>query len=242
MRRSLKWLLIAAAVVLAAVTIGPFVYINFIRDDAPDEFSLEDLDDAETAGTTAAGDDATTDTTGADVTADGLDGAWTVAVGSQAGYRATEILFGQEADAAGRTDDVTGTFEIAGTTVTAASLTVDMTTIESDQENRDNQFHDRIMETATFPTATFELTEPLDLGSLPADGEQITVTAQGELTVHGVTNAVTVTIDARLNGSDIEVAGSIPVVFSDYDIDDPSGGPATVGDDGEVEFLLVFTR
>ena len=27
-----------------------------------------------------------------------------------------------------------------------------------------------------------------------------------------------------------------------YDIDDPSGGPASVGADGELEALLVFTR
>ena len=32
------------------------------------------------------------------------------------------------------------------------------------------------------------------------------------------------------------------MTFSDYDIDDPSGGPASVGDDGELEVLLVFSR
>ena len=47
---------------------------------------------------------------------------------------------------------------------------------------------------------------------------------------------------ARLDGSTFAVDGSIPVTFSDYDIDDPSGGPASVGDDGKLEVLLVFSR
>jgi hypothetical protein len=32
------------------------------------------------------------------------------------------------------------------------------------------------------------------------------------------------------------------MTFSDFDIDDPSGGPASVGDEGELEVLLVFSR
>jgi len=32
------------------------------------------------------------------------------------------------------------------------------------------------------------------------------------------------------------------VTFADYGIDDPSGGPASVGEDGELEVLLVFSR
>ena len=36
----------------------------------------------------------------------------------------------------------------------------------------------------------------------------------------------------------IEIQGNIPVVWADYNIDDPSGGPAQVGEDGSIEFLL----
>jgi hypothetical protein len=57
-----------------------------------------------------------------------------------------------------------------------------------------------------------------------------------------VTNAVTVDLLARRNGATIEVNGTIPITFADYDIANPSGGPAQVGDDGEIEFLLVLTR
>ena len=78
--------------------------------------------------------------------------------------------------------------------------------------------------------------------SVPADGEDVTAKATGDLTLHGVTQEVTIDLVARLDGSTFAVDGSLPVTFSDYEIDDPSGGPASVGDDGVLEVLLVFAR
>src|SRR5439155_14470691 len=98
-----------------------------------------------------------------------VDGTWTIASGSQVGYRVAEVLFGQSHTAVGRTSAITGTVTIAGTTVRSATFTVDMTTVASDQNRRDRQFQGRIMETSTFTTATFKLTQPIVLGSLPAD-------------------------------------------------------------------------
>jgi len=124
----------------------------------------------------------------------------------------------------------------------SGDFTVDLTTVASDDDRRDNQFHGRIMNTGTFPTATFVLGEPVDFGSVPGDLEQITVPVSGQLTMHGVTNDIAVDLLARRNGAGIEVNGTIPIAFSDYDINNPSGGPAQVGDDGEIELLLILTR
>ena len=60
--------------------------------------------------------------------------------------------------------------------------------------------------------------------------------------MHGVTREVTFELTAALNGSTFAAEAAIPITFSDYDIDDPSGGPASVGDDGTLEVLLVFER
>ena len=161
--------------------------------------------------------------------------------GSQAGYRVPETLLGQDTEAVGRTTDVTGQLLVSGTTIESATFEVDLTTVASDDNRRDNQFRTRIMDTATHPTATFELSEPIELTAIPADLEEVTVTAAGELTLRGVTNEVTFELTARRNGDTIEVNGAIPVSFADYEIPDASFGPATVGDEGEIEFLLVFT-
>ena len=98
------------------------------------------------------------------------------------------------------------------------------------------------MNASEFPTADFSLTSPIDLGASAESGEEITVEATGELTLRGVTNAVTFPLTARLVNGEIETLGSIPVVFADYSIDNPSFGGITVRDEGLVEFSLIFVR
>jgi len=68
-------------------------------------------------------------------------------------------------------------------------------------------------------------------------------TAHGKLTLHGATRAVTFTLTAELKNGHIEVAGDIPVLFSDYNIANPSfAGFVTTQDHGLLEFLLVFSQ
>ena len=44
------------------------------------------------------------------------------------------------------------------------------------------------------------------------------------------------------DGDGFEVSGSIPVIFADYAIPNPSFGAVTTEDHGEIEFLLALTR
>jgi polyisoprenoid-binding protein YceI len=216
------WLLATAVFVLLGAVVAPYVYIHVVQGDPPAELGFGES--ASSAGTTLTS----------------FDGTWRVTDGSEAGYRVDEVLFGQDTEAVGRTSDVTGELTIAGTEVTDASFTVDLTTVESDESRRDDQFQDRIMQTSTYPSATFTLTEPIDLGQIPDAGEEVTVEATGDLTLHGVTQRVTFELSARVNGDAIEVTGAVPVTFADYDIADASFGPATVQDHGEIEVLLTF--
>ncbi len=226
MLRHRRWLL-AGLAVLVSPLVGTFVYLNLIRDDAPGRLTLDDV---------------TTSTGGPASAPEGIEGRWTVTDGSIVGYRVTEVLFGQEAEAVGRSAGITGGLTVTDARVTEATFEVDMNTVESDESRRDGQFQGRIMETTEFPTATFSLTTPIELGSVPADGEQITVRATGDLTLHGVTREVTVPLTAERNGGTLAVDGTIAVTFSDYGIDNPSGGPASVRGDGELEVLLVLSR
>jgi polyisoprenoid-binding protein YceI len=215
-------------IVLGAVG-GPFVYIHFIEGDPPAKLSF--------------GDETTTSGPGTTVPAPAsFDGEWKVAAGSVAGYRVKETLVGQSNTAVGRTSAVTGSFTLSGTTVNAAKFVADLTKVSSDKSQRDGQFQHRIMNTSQFPTATFDLSSPIDLGSLPDDLKEITVSASGQLTLHGATKTVTFDVIARRNGGTIEVNGTIPITFSDYGINNPSGGPASVGNSGDLEFLLKLTQ
>ena len=225
-RRSwLRWVIGGVVVALVLVVGGPFVYIHFIEGDAPAKLSLSDT----TTPSTAAGSGATTAP---------LAGTWQIGSGSTAGYRVEETLFGQHATAVGRTNDVTGTMTIAGTTVTKASFSVDMTTVTSGKDGRDNQFQGRIMNTSEFPIATFALTEPIALAPVPKAGVTKSYSATGKLTLHGTTKTVTIPLNTKRTGNVIQVQGILAVHFPDYGIDNPSGGPASVGDDGQMEFVL----
>ena len=149
----------------------------------------------------------TTSTTGA--TAEGIEGTWTVADGSIVGYRIDETLFGQDSEAVGRSEGVTGEVTIEGTTVTdghASRWTWPPSRAASPSATTSSE--NRIMEVAEFPTATFVLTEPIELGAVPADGEEVTATATGDLTLHGVTREVTIDLVARLDGTTFAVDGT----------------------------------
>ncbi len=234
LRRRRTWVIGLPVLLVLALVVGPWLYLNVIQDDAPAPLSFDDI-----TTTTAAG---TTSSSAAEPAPEGIEGTWRLGAGSQAGYRVKEVLFGQDADAVGRTTAVTGTLVIAGTDVTAVDVEVDMASVASSESRRDGQFRGRIMDTATFPTATFSLTEPIALGTLPAAGSEASYTAVGDLMLRGVTRSVTAELTARRNGAAIEVTGSIPIDFDDFDIPDASGGPASVGRTGAVELLLVFTR
>jgi polyisoprenoid-binding protein YceI len=224
-----KWLVAVPAAVLVAVVGGTWLYVHVVQGDAPAALTLSDTPGATTTGTS-----------GASGTSGTAAGAWTVTAGSQAGYRVQEVLFGQHTTAVGRTSKVTGSLTLAGATVSAATFTVDMASVESDKSRRDSQYRGRIMATGEFPTSTFALSEPIPLGSLPADGATVTATATGDLTLRGVTRPVTFAVKARRSGDRMEVTGSIPVAFGDWGIPSPSFGPAEVEDHGDVEFLLVL--
>lgn len=220
-----RWLLVAVVGCVVAVVGGPWVYINLIRAEAP-------------APLTSATDEPTTGDT--NTTLETTDGTWNVAASSVVGYRVGEVLFGQSATAVGRTEEVEGSMQVAGTTIDNASFTVDMTSVESDESRRDNQFRGRIMDTSTYPTSTFELTEPLTFDDVPSEGTEVTKTVAGNLSLRGTTKPVEFTVTGELVGDVIQIKGSIPIVFAEWNIPNPSGGPARTEDNGILEFSINF--
>lgn len=241
-KRRRTWLIGIPVLIVLAAIIGPFVYINFIEGEPSSQLTFDDISSA------GAGPASTAPGTGGASTASGaaaaisVDGNWAVASGSQAGYRVAETLFGQKTEAVGRTSQVSGSLTIAGTQATAATVTVDLASVASDSSQRDGQFRSRIMDVSTYPTAQFVLSQPLSFGSLPADGTEVPLQANGNLSMHGTTKATIASLVARRNGSTLQVTGTIPVTFADYGIPNPSFGPATVGDTGTIEFALAYTQ
>lgn len=239
MTRRGRGIAIGAAVVVAIVVAGVAALL-LTGGDGPEPLSFDD------APSTSRGD--TTTTVGGEPAAtsgtqDGVDGAWTITSGSQAGYRVLEDRIGGLANvnAVGRTDQVSGGFQVDGTTVTDVEVVVDVASITSDSSLRDGRFRDSIMNTSEFPTATFRASQ-VDLGAVPADGSTVSVPVTGELTLRGASREVTATLEVRRSGDQVQVLGSIPVTFADYGIETPSPPGLSVRDNGTVEFLVVAER
>jgi polyisoprenoid-binding protein YceI len=180
--------------------------------------------------------------------ASSLEGTWTVQPGGSdnfVGYRVTEKLVASvvQSTATGRTDDVTATMTIAGTTVRDVTVTADLRGLTSDNSLRDGRIREQGLESNRFPQARFVLTTPIQLAALPAAGETIDVSATGDFTLHGVTKRVTIPLQGRWDGKTVQVVGSLPVVFGDYAIEAPSSSfVASIDDHAEMELKLFFTR
>lgn len=212
---------------LLVAFVGPIIYRDYIVGEAPEAPTVA------TASADPAGSDTTSESTLTDASGD-----WQVGTGSYAGYRVDEVLNGTDVTVVGRTEDVNGTFTVADQSLESGAITVDTASITTDEGRRDDYFRENTLRTSEFPTAEFTLTEPVDVAELLANGASSTMSVPGELTVAGETQPVTAELQAAVDGSGVQVAGSIPITFADFGVDAPDLGFVSVEPDGSVEFLL----
>lgn len=227
--RRLLRVALGVLVVLLGLVATTFWWV-FVRDDTPEEAQLVERTTAATPATE-------------------LTGTWAVAPGPDvwAGYRIDEVVGGTlENTAVARTPDVAGELVVDGTEITAVDITADLTALESQDDqvpnvgNRDAAMRDRGLETDAFPTASFTLTEPIDLGAPPEPGAEVTIDAVGELDLHGIARPVTVPVAARWNGEVIDLTASVALVLADHGIEQPAAAIVTVAEEGILELQLTL--
>lgn len=246
--------IVAVALVLAIGVGGYIAYDQVLSGDSVAPLALQTATPDATSSDATASDTASPETSGSSEPVAGsggeVAGEWTVSEGSQAGYRVRERLasLSAESDAVGRTSDVTGsiTVESDGTTTTlkAGTLTVDTTTIASDEDRRDNRLRTEGLQTDSFTTAAFTLTQPVEVPAAAVTGTASDLTLVGDLTLHGVTKSVSIPAQAQLVNGSIQVQGSITFPLADYDIVAPNIGGfiLSIADEGTLEFLVTFTK
>jgi polyisoprenoid-binding protein YceI len=176
-------------------------------------------------------------------------GSWTITTGSLVGYRVKEQFVGQSSqhEAVARTSGVTGQVTItkSGSTyqMTSAAVTVQLAGLTSVDSvagyNVTNR--DRIVQgslgVGSFPTATFSAQNV----ALPAgveNGQAVTVSVPGQLTIHGVTKDETATLQLRVSGTTAQIAGTISTNMTDFGINPPTIGFTTVQPAITIEFQL----
>lgn len=178
-----------------------------------------------------------------------LSGHWIVVPGpadqaTTAGYRVVEKVAGGLASdtATGRTGDVTGSVTVVGTRVTAAVFTVNMTSLRSDKSLRDTVLKTVGIQTTRYPTAAFTLTNPVDLPKT-TPGKIGRVSVRGTLRLHGISKAVSVSLQYQQNKTGFVVLADVPISMTDYSIAAPSvAGVVSVDHHGSFEIRVNLSR
>ncbi|HZQ87713.1 MAG TPA: YceI family protein [Acidimicrobiales bacterium] len=267
-RRPLTWLVGVPALLAVLVLGGPYVYLQSITANNPKALTFADLGPSPATGGAAAGNavavagptEATTTTTapsaaGTAAAAKGatrastlahttpiagiLTGAWAVGHNTQARYGVDDTVMGQTSRVVGATPDVTGAMHITDLTVTAVKVVVNMQTVTCHCQH-DSKYR-QMLEVDKYPTSQFDLTQPIVLPQIPPDGQVISVPVTGNFTIHGVTRAVSFSLQALRQAGRIAVNGTIPVKFEDYDIQNPNNAFGSVSN-CDIEFLVAFDK
>ena len=245
-----RWLIIGGSIIGVLVVVGAAALYWYLNQPVPDEVTLEGAVADVTATEPSSGQSSTTSA----AATIGVEGIWVVdtslgefsfedATSSFAGFRIAEELASiGTTTAVGRTPALEGSLTLAGTTITETTFTADLSAIVTNASRRDSAVQ-RALDTGSFPLATFTLTEPIDLGTIPDDGVPISVVAVGTLEIKGVSQPVEIPLETQVVGELIVVVGAVDITFADWGVEMPTApGVVSVEDHGILEMQLFLAR
>lgn len=155
-------------------------------------------------------------------------GMWTVSTASKATARVREQLVGVNlpSDAVLVATGATGTFVLKddGTFASDAKISFDLTTLASDNRQRDDFVKSDTLQTRQFPKAEFVPTKTTGLTlPMPASGE-FTFKLTGQMTIKGKTKEVTFDVQAKRAGNELTATATAATAwkFSDFGMTAPS--------------------
>lgn len=155
-------------------------------------------------------------------------GTWTVSNTSRATVRVREQLVGVNlpSDAVLVATGATGTFLLKddGTFSSDSKITFDLTTLASDNRNRDDFVKSDTLQTRQFPRAELVPTKTTGLTlPMPVSGE-FTFKLTGQMTIHGKTKEVTFDVSAKRSGNELTATATAAPSwkFADFGMTAPS--------------------
>ncbi len=128
-------------------------------------------------------------------------------------------------DAIGATHSVQGNFQIktgASPLVTAMNVKVDLSTLQTDSQMRDNYVRKRALETDTYPDATFVSVSTQGLPTSYNDGQSVHFQLTGNLTMHGKTNKEVFDVQGKVVGKTVTGTATSTIYMTDFGIQPPN--------------------
>jgi len=155
-------------------------------------------------------------------------GAWSITDKSKATIRVREQLVGVSlpSDAVLTATGAKGSFELKadGTFTSESKITFELTTLSSDERDRDNFIKNDTLQVRQFPTAQFVPTKTSGLTLPLAASGTFTFTLTGNMTIKGKTKEVTFDVTAKRDGSDLTATATANPSwkFGDFGMTAPS--------------------
>ncbi len=169
---------------------------------------------------------------------------------SRASYTTREKFFNRPLPnfASGATPSITGdiyldpqTWQVVPAPV--STITVDISTLESDQARRDRFIRRNFLESATFPKAVYVLKRVVGIPASYMEGSEVAIKLEGDLTVREITKPVTWEGTAQLAaGSLTGTVATAELQFADFGIPKIRIAMLEVEDWFKLEFQLTAAR
>ena len=171
-------------------------------------------------------------------------GAWTVSDRSKATVSVREQLVGVNlpSDALLVTSGGTGSFTLNadGTFSPDSKISFDLTTLVSDNRDRDNFIRQDTLQVRQFPKAEFVPTKATGLALPLATSGELTFKIAGQMTIHGTTKEVTFDVKATRTGADLVATATANPTwkFSDFGMRMPSVPFRVVSVNDEIRLVV----
>jgi len=165
--------------------------------------------------------------------------------GNEVRYRVREQLMNIDfpGDAIGKTSKIEGEISVdaKGVVQDGSRFVIDLASLTSDKEMRDNFIRRRTLQTEQHPSATFVPTELKNLKfPLPKSGE-VKFQMVGNLTVRNVTKPVTWDIVGKVENGGLSGEAKTTFKFADFDLEKPRvRSVLSVEDDIGLEYTFAL--
>lgn len=119
------------------------------------------------------------------------------------------------------------------------TLTVDISQLRSDSDRRDNKIREEWLESALFPTVTFQPTALSGLTDDVQEGQTVTFQVTGDTTIRDTTKPLVFVATATLNGNTLTGQATTQFKMTDFNFDPPDIAGVLKAED-DVKIIIDF--
>ncbi|MNN35393.1 hypothetical protein D3C81_1492430 [compost metagenome] len=233
------WVWAATGVVI----VGAITAFTLLNNSLGNNVEIESVIPAQEQGTNNSGTAAANAAaaTGAAVTAEQLNGAWSIADTSKVYWSVTTSK--ETVNFVNASVEGTWNVNLDDTASMTGEGSIEMSALDSGEGQRDEHVKSAdFLSVEEFPQSTFAVSSFSELPAEWTEGTAVPVQMTGTLTVKGIEKEVTFDSQAVYSGGQLMLSGTTTVTFSDFGMKSPHSIVLDTENDLEVRLELVLSK